>query len=98
MGRLGQAPDESPVALVARQVAALAVTAFEQRLQVVEDQQAAACLQARHELGDTLLQRDGEGGGRGLGEEGDAVGDQLLAGGGVAHRAPEHRLEVGSQA
>ena len=98
MGRLGQAPDESPVALVARQVAALAVTAFEQRLQVVEDQQAAACLQARHELGDTLLQRDGEGGGRGLGEEGDAVGDQLLAGGGVAHRAPEHRLELLRQA
>ncbi|HEX6554367.1 MAG TPA: hypothetical protein VF026_16500 [Ktedonobacteraceae bacterium] len=73
--RLGQAPDQPPVALVARQVAPRAVPALEQRLQVVEHQQAAAGLQAREELRDTLLQRRGEGGGRRLGEEGDAVGD-----------------------
>ena len=50
VGRLGQAPDQPPVALVARQVAALGVPARQQRLQVVEHQQAAARLQARHEL------------------------------------------------
>ena len=98
MGRLGQASNQPPVALVACQVVALAVPALEQRLQVVEDQQAAMGLQAREQLRDALLQRGGELSGRGLGEEGDAVGDQLRASGGVAHRAPEHRLEVGSQA
>ncbi|HEX6478204.1 MAG TPA: hypothetical protein VF043_05120 [Ktedonobacteraceae bacterium] len=98
VGRLGQAPDQPPVALVAWQIATFRVTALEQGLQVVEDQQAAARLQARHELRDALLQRGGEICGRRLGEEGDTVGDQLLARGGVAHRAPEHGLEVRSQA
>ncbi len=95
--RLGQALNQPPVALVAGQVVALAVTALEQRLQVVEYQQAAMGLQEGQELRDALLQRRGEGGGRRLGEEGDAVGDQLLAGRRVTDRAPEQCLEVGSQ-
>ena len=93
MGRLGQALNEPPIALVARQVAPLAVPARQERLEVVQHEQAATRLQARHELRDTLLQRGGEFRGRRLGEEGDTVGDQLLAGGGVPDRAPEHGLE-----
>ena len=98
MDRLGQTLDQPSVALVAGQVVALWVTARQQGFQVIEHQQTAARLQARHELRDTLLQRGGEICGRRLGEEGDTVGDQLLAGGGVPDRAPEHRLELRSQA
>jgi hypothetical protein len=98
VGRLGQTPDEPPESLVACQIVPLAVPALQQRLQVVEHQQAAPGLQARKQLRDALLKRRGELRGRRLGEEGDAVGDQFLAGRRVAHRAPEHRLEVGSQA
>ena len=98
MDRLGQTLDQPSVALVAGQVVALWVTARQQGFQVIEHQQTAARLQARHELRDTLLQRGGEICGRRLGEEGDTVGDQLLAGGGVTYRAPEHRLKLGSQA
>ncbi|TMC85272.1 MAG: hypothetical protein E6J22_20270, partial [Chloroflexi bacterium] len=79
VGRLAQALDQPPVALVTGQVGALGVTAHQQHLQVVEHQQAAARLQAGHELVDALLQRGGEGSRWCLGEEGDAVGDQLLA-------------------
>src|SRR5207247_9766456 len=51
VGRLGQAPDESPVALIARQVAALAGTALQQRLPLVAPPQARACRPPSQELG-----------------------------------------------
>ncbi len=91
------AQDEAPVALVAWQVPAFGVTARQQRLQVVEHQQAALGLQACQQLGDALLQRCGECGGRRLGEESDAVGDQLLARRCVTYRAPKYGLKPVSQ-
>jgi hypothetical protein len=97
MGGFTQPLDQSPVALVAGTVVALGVFHLEERLQIVQNEQAAPLLQASDQLVDTLFQRGGELGGWGFREEGEAVGDQVLAGRGIPEGAPEHRVELGGK-
>ena len=89
--------DQSSVALVAGTVVALGVFHLEERLQIVQDEQAAPLLQASDQLVDALFQRGGELGGWGFREEGEAVGDQVLTGGGIPDGAPQHGVELGGK-
>src|SRR2546429_3514437 len=66
-------------------------------LQIVQDEQAAPLLQASDQLVDALFQRGGELGGWGFREEGEAVGDQVLPGGGIPDGAPQHRVALGGK-
>src|SRR2546429_2913289 len=66
-------------------------------LQIVQDEQAAPLLQASGQLVDALFQRGGELGGWGFREEGEAVGDQVLTGGGIPDGAPQHGVELGGK-
>src|SRR5260370_22858005 len=97
MGGVTKPLDQTPVALVAGTVGALGVSFFQERIHIVQHEQAAPLLQASDQLVDALLERRGEGGRWRLREERDAIGDQLLSGAGVSYRAPPPRPEGVSQ-
>ncbi len=73
--------DQSPIALVTGTVVALRVSLFQQRLQIVQHEQAAPLLQVPDQLVDALFQQRRERGGWSVREEGEAVGDHSSQGG-----------------
>jgi hypothetical protein len=97
VGGFTQPLDQAPVALVTGAVVALRVALLQECLQIVQYEQAAPLVQAPDQLVDALFQQRGELGGWRVREEGEAVGDQLLAGRGIPQGAPQHRLELWSK-
>ncbi len=95
MGRLGHAPDQQRVAFIAFAVASLQHPLLEERLQVVEHQQAAPLLQELDQERQRLLAPLRQARGALLRNEGDPVEQDVVQGRGVVQRAPQHAVEVG---